>query len=140
VPHLLVVLKWILGLSAITITALVIIAWVVATIRVILVGRAPIWTPGDVPAAEARAAGEKYPHRVLVALDVLLNVMVCFGEQDETMSTNAWRHSNHWFGKVVNYWLSWFQNNHGPLAASGDLERATARVVILSKALDIGPH
>ena len=135
--HLLVVLEWILGLSAITLTALAIIAWVIATIRVIIVGRAPAWTPGDVAAAMARAGNEGYLHRVTVALDIFLNVVFCFGEQDETMSTHAWRKSNTWFGKIVNYWLSWFQANHGPLAASGDLERATARIAILSKALGV---
>jgi hypothetical protein len=135
--HLLVILEWILGLSSITIAALIAIAWLIATIRVVIVGRAPAWTPGDVPAAILRASNEGYPHRVLVAFDIFLNVVFCFGEQDETMSTHAWRKSSTWFGKAVNYWLSWFQPNHGPQAASGDLERATARIAILSKALGV---
>jgi hypothetical protein len=135
--HLLVVLEWILGLSSVTIAALILIAWVIATIRVIIVGRAPAWTLGDVATAMARASAESYPHRVLVALDIFMNVVFCFGQQDETMSTHAWRMSYTWFGKAVNYWLSWFQPNHGPQAASGDLQRATARIAILSKVLGV---
>jgi len=135
--HLLHVLAWVFGLSGAVITALIIIAWTIATIRAVIAGRAPAWTPGDVPAAMARAGNEGYLHRVLVALDIFINVVFCFGQQDETMSTHAWRSSASWGGKAVNYWLSWFQPNHGPLAASGDLERATARITILSKALGI---
>lgn len=135
--HLLVVFRWIFELSAIAITGLALVAWTIATIRAVMVGRAPAWTPGDVPAAMARASNEGYLHRVLVAFDIFLNVVVCFGEQDETMSAHSWRASSHWFGHAVNYWLSWFQPNHGPLAASGDLQRATAQVAILSEALGV---
>lgn len=34
-------------------------------------------------------------------------------------------------------WLSWIQPNHGQKAASGDLERATSRVSVLSRLLKV---
>src|SRR5208282_6123998 len=120
--HLLVVLEWVLGLSSATIAGLIVIAWSMATIRAVLGNTTLGWIPGDVPAAEVRAGAEGYPHRVLVALDIFMNVVFLFGEQDETMSTHAWRASvvGKTWGKAMNHWLGWFQPNHGPLAASGD--------------------
>lgn len=137
--HVLIVLSWILGLSAATIAGLVVMAAVMATVRAFLGRKTTPWVVGDVPEAERRAAAEGYPHRALVALDIFMNVVVLVGQQDETMSTHAWRAATagKLWGKLMNGWLNWIQPNHGYLAASGDLERAMARVATLSKALNI---
>lgn len=137
--HLLVVLRWTLELSAITIASLIVIAWTLATIRAVINHHTPTtpWVVGDVADAMRRAANEAWWHRALVALDVFLNVVVLLGNQGETMSSHAWRCSNKWWGYCMNYWLSWFQPNHGPKAASGDLERATAIKGVLEQALSI---
>jgi hypothetical protein len=102
-------------------------------------GAKPFVYPDDVPLAEAKAAAEPYWHRALVALDIFLNVVVLFGAQDETMSTHAWRAAvaGKLWGKLMNLWLNGFQPQHGPQAASGDLERALARVAVLMKALGL---
>jgi hypothetical protein len=138
--HLLVVLEWVFGLSALTITALVLIAFCMMTVRAMIGIKAKPWSgEADVEAAMKRASAEGYPHRFLVALDIFMNVTFFLGEQDETMSTHAWRASNagKLWGKAMNAWLCWFQPNHGFLAASGDLWRASARVKILTTALGL---
>lgn|SRR5208337_3134741 len=137
--HLLVILGWILGLSGIAIAGLLVIGFIIASIRALLGHKDAPWVVGDVAAAEAKAAGEKYPHRVLVAFDIFMNVVFFFGEQDETISTHAYRAKlwGHWWGIAMSWWLCLLQPNHGPLAASGDLQRATARVSVLSKLLGV---
>jgi hypothetical protein len=86
--------------------------------------------PADVPVAEEKAAAEGYLHRALVALDIFMNVIFFAGKQGETMSTHAWiaSMSGELWGKLMNRWLDGFQPNHGPQAASGDLERSQAEV------------
>jgi hypothetical protein len=76
---------------------------------------------------------------MLDALDIFLNVWFLHGENDETMSTHAWRAKleGHLWGEAMNFWLNGFQENHGPQAASGDLERAAVRVAVLSKLLGV---
>jgi len=138
--HLLVVLEWILGLSSITIAALIFIAFCMMTIRAWLGIKPEVWNGAqDVAFYAARAAAEGYPHRVLVALDIFLNVVFMFGEQDETMSTHSWRAATagKLWGKAMNGWLCWIQPDHGFKAATGDRERAKARVAILSAALGV---
>lgn len=137
--HLLSVLTWTISLSGITISALLLIGFLISTVRALFGYKYQPWTPGDVAAAEARSASEGYPHRVLVAFDIFCNVVFFFGEQDETISTHAYRASlwGHYWGRFMTWWLNMMQPNHGQLAASGDLERATARVSILSKLLGI---
>jgi hypothetical protein len=61
------------------------------------------------------------------------------GQQDETISTHSWRASvegKRW-GKLMNAWLGWLEPCHGQKAASGDLERAMARVAVLSRFLGV---
>lgn len=139
--HFLVVLEWIFGLSAATISALILIALTMATVRALLGSKDPAWSVADVATAEAEAAAEPYWHRALVALDIFLNVIALKGWEDETISTHAWRASvmGHWWGIAMTKWLCWLQPNHGQKAASGDLERATSRVSVLSKALGVKP-
>ena len=120
--------------------ALVLASFVVAQLRHFLDrDDAPFNYPADVPVAEAQAAAEGYLHRSLVALDIFMNVVFMFGQQDETMSTHAWRASldGKLWGRLMNFWLSGFQSNHGVQAASGDLERASVRVAILKRVLKL---
>ena len=140
--HLLVVLRWIFELSAITISGLLVIGFILASVRALMGHKDAPWVIGDIAAAEARAAGEKYPHRALTALDIFMNVVFFFGDQDETISTHSYRAKlwGHWWGTAMTWWLCLLQPNHNFLAASGDLERATARVSILSKLLGISSY
>ena len=134
--HLLHILTWVVSLSSVTIAALILIGLVINRFRT---HTSYVWTPDLVAAAEARSAREGYLHRILVALDIFVNVVFLRGQQDETISTHAWRASNlgHTWGKWVNAWLNLFQDNHGALAASGDLQRAKSRVAQLSKLLGV---
>lgn len=134
--------KLLLGVEiyAIAATSLVVLSLTIGTIRGLFNRNAvPFSYPQDVPAASARAQAEGYLHRILVALDIFLNVVFLLGQQDETMSTHAWRASleGRWWGKAMNWWLNGFQAQHGPQAASGDLERASVRVATLVKALNL---
>jgi len=99
----------------------------------------PTLGPGNVEKYEIRAASELWIHRMLVAFDIALNVIVLKGQQDETMSTHMWRASleGKTWGKVMCWWLNGFQQNHGFKAACGDVQRAKSRVVQLSKLLGI---
>lgn len=137
--HLLVVLEWILGLSATTIGGLLVIGFILASIRALLGHKDAPWVIGDVAAAEALAAAEGWPHRALVAFDIFCNVVFFFGDQDETISCHAYRASlwGHWWGIAMTWWLCLLQPSHGQLAASGDLQRATARVSILTRLLGV---
>ena len=126
------------GIVAITIGSLIGGAGLIATIRAILGRISPPWVSADVAIAEERAAAEWWPHRSLVALDIFINVVVLRGQQDETISTHAWRAflEGKLWGKLMTGWLCWIQPNHGQQAASGDLERAQVRVAILSELLE----
>lgn len=99
----------------------------------------PFVYPDNVPAAEAKAAAEPWWHRQLVALDVWMNSLFFNGYACETMSTHAWRASleGKWWGKAMNWWLNGFQAQHGPQAASGDLERAISEVTRMKKMLGL---
>jgi hypothetical protein len=112
----------------------------IAAIRLLWEKNKPVFVyPRDVPIAEAKAAAEGYVHRCLVALDIFMNVVFFFGQQGETMSTHAWiaSQSGAWWGKLMNRWLDGFQANHGPQAASGDLERSQGEVNRLRKILGV---
>jgi len=134
--------KFLLGgeIFSIAVASLIFVSVAIGSIRHwIDKGAKPFVYPDDVPLAEAKAAAEPYWHRALVALDIFLNVVVLFGAQDETMSTHSWRAAvaGKLWGKLMNLWLNGFQAQHGPQAASGDLERALARVAVLMKALGL---
>jgi len=125
--------KFLLGFEIYGIAAgsLVSLSAGISAIRTIIENGKPTFNyPADVPVAEAKAAAEGYLHRVLVALDIFMNVVFFAGKQGETMSTHAWiaSQSGAVWGKLMNFWLDGFQQNHGPQAASGDLERAQAEV------------
>lgn len=98
-----------------------------------------VWSNTDVPTVMAKAAKEGWAHRSLAAFDIAFNVIVLRGQQDETISTHAWRaaQKGKLWGRVMCWWLNLFQATHGQHAACGDLERATVRVAILKKALGI---
>jgi hypothetical protein len=137
--HLLVVLAWVLGLSAVTISALVLIAVIMASLRAMYGEATQVWVPQDVVPTELRASKEGYVHRALVALDIFVNVIVLLGEQGQTISSHAWMAAQErkMWGKAMTTWLDWIQPNHGQQAASGDLERATNSATILHKFLGV---
>jgi hypothetical protein len=127
----------IVGLAVASLITLSSVLWL---IRRKLTGPASVFVPVlDIPKAEAQAAVEGWLHRCLVALDIFLNVVVLRGNQGETISAHSWRASNenHLWGKLMNKWLNGFQDNHGIKAASGDLERSSAEVSVLKKALGL---
>lgn len=134
--------KLILGLEIYLIAAasLIVLSWGLATVRAWFGKPQPPFNyPADVPRAEAEVAAEGYPHRVIVALDIFLNVFVLAGRQGETMSTHAFIASQEkkLWGRMMNVWLNGFQKNHGPQAASGDLQRASAEVARMKELLGI---
>jgi hypothetical protein len=123
------------------ITAMWVVAFAIAGVRRLISGpfvpevinSAFIVKYGD------RAAAEGWLHRLLVVLDIFLNVVFLRGQQDETMSAHAWRASlegKSW-GKALTYWLDLIQPQHGPKAAVGDLVRALNRVATNTKVLGI---
>lgn len=65
--------------------------------------------------------------RLLLAIDQLLNVAICNGEPDETMSSAAYRMecSGHFWGfmRPVIDRLFWFQPNHCKKAYESELLR-----------------
>lgn len=126
-------------ISGAIITGLFLIPFTMATIRAWIEGKAPAWNPADIPTAEAQAAAEGWVHRILVAFDIFWNVAGWRGQADETISTHSYRAflEGKLWGKFMNRWLGWFQPNHGAKAASGDLLRATVRVAILRKILNL---
>lgn len=123
------------------IAGLILVSTAIATVRAILDRNTPLlpWIVTDVAAAELRASKESWLHRSLAAFDIAFNVIVLRGQQDETISTHSWRAAQEGklWGKAMTLWLDGFQPNHGPRAASGDLERATVRVAVLKKALGL---
>lgn len=119
--------------------SLIFVAFAISTIRTWIAGKAAPWVVGDVPAAEARAASEGWIHRQLDALDIWMNSFFFNGMSGMTMSTHAYIASlqGKIWGKLMNKWLCWFQPNHGPLASSGDLERATVLAATLKRVLGV---
>ena len=127
-------------IAAASILGLVVLSAAVDLIRTGLSGPAPVFVASvDIPKAESQAAAEGWLHRSLVAFDIAFNVIVLRGQQDETISTHAWRaqQEGKLWGKLICKWLDGFQPNHGIRAASGDLERALARASVLKKALGL---
>lgn len=88
---------------------------------------------------EAQAAAEGWAHRSIVAFDIAVNVIILRGQQDETISTHAYRaaRAGKRWGRLMTWWLCLFQRNHGKAAAAGDLQRAKTRVAVLSKILGL---
>ncbi len=111
-----------------------------ATIRALRGIKTPVWNGTvDIAVAQKRDAAEGWLHRSLSAFDIAFNVIVLRGQQDETISTHAYRASleDKWWGIQMTKWLCWFQPNHGQLATSGDLYRASVRVEVLKKILGV---
>lgn len=134
--------KFILGgeITATAIAALITLSVLLASIRAIFSKGTPPFDPvAGVLLAEQRAAVEGWPHRILVAFDVFLNVVVLFGFQSETISSHCYRASleGKLWGKLMTKWLDGFQPNHGPLAASGDLQRSQSEVTRLRALLKV---
>lgn len=94
---------------------------------------------GNIALAMERSNHESRIHHWLDALDIFLNVTFMNGQNDETMSSHAWRAATagHWWGIAMNWWLEGFQPHHGYQAACGDLQRAINRAIIMRKALGI---
>src|SRR5574340_1212025 len=100
------------------------------------------WTEADTTASERDSDRASYVHRVLVAFDVMWNVIL-LGESDETISARCGRWSlkttgdpgARWLARHVNGWLARLQRDHGYRAMSGDLERARRIVAIETTAL-----
>ena len=126
-------------ISGAIMAGLIFIPFVLMIIRTKIEGSDSVWIPADVSEAEDIASREGWILRSLVAFDIACNVIIFWGEQDETISTHAWRDSleNKLWGRLMNRWLEWWQPNHGLRAASGDLQRATVRVLILKKVLGV---
>lgn len=68
-----------------------------------------------------------YPTRLALAIDQLLNVLLCNGEPDETMSSAAYRmerDGRFWgFMRPVIDTLFWFQPNHCRMAYESEILR-----------------
>lgn len=81
-------------------------------------------TPAEKAAKETSALKEKYPVRVLIALDQFANVLT-FGHPDETISSRAARAATQgkWWGVGMSKFLDVFQRNHGAQAIAGDAAR-----------------
>lgn len=126
-------------ITATAVASLITISVAMASIRAAISGKDPAWSVSQVATAEVKSSQEGWPHRALVAFDIAFNVIVLRGQQDETISTHSWRAAQEGkaWGKAMCWWLNGFQPNHGFKAAAGDLERAKARVAVLSKALGV---
>lgn len=109
---------------------------------------APRLTPAQIAQAEKNAAGERFPHRVAVALDQDLNVDTG-GLPDETISARVRRISDAhsrwgwnpavWLAKALNAGLNILQRDHGQRAQAGDLERAETVAATEAGALGVEP-
>jgi hypothetical protein len=133
-------IKLAVEIYAIAASGLIMVSASLAAIRALLDKNQPAFVyPANVAVAEAKAAAEGYVHRCLVALDIFMNVVFFAGRQGETMSTHAWvaSKSGKLWGKAMNLWLDGFQKDHGPRAASGDLERSQTEVDRLRKILGV---
>lgn len=122
------------------ITGLIALSALIGFIRLKVSGPAAPFVPSiDIPKAEAQSATETWPHRMLVAFDIAVNVIVLRGQQDETISARVGRAKaeGHLWGKLMSAWLDGFQSNHCVKAACGDLQRAKSRVQVLQKFLGL---
>lgn len=83
---------------------------------------------------EAHAGKEAYPVRILVAFDILVNV-IFMGNPDETISSRAARAATQGktWGKLLSRFLNLFQKDHGARAEASDVERAQAVVFLEDK-------
>lgn len=92
-------------------------------------------TPQQQADAQAAVSHENYIRRVLVALDIFVNV-IGDGHEDETISSRMARWDRepvglrHEVGKLISEGLCLIQPNHGARAEAGDLERAKECVQI----------
>lgn len=91
--------------------------------------------PQEVIQEEAGAAAEGWLHRSLVAFDIACNVIILRGVEDETISSHSARAAEQgkMWGKLMCRFLNLFQDNHGPKAQAGDIERAKAIEIIEEK-------
>ena len=87
-------------------------------------GIAPL-TPQQAVAQEQKAAAEAYPKRLLIALDMFINVLTD-GDPDETISSRAARAAQQGkgWGIEMSKFLDLFQKDHGAKAQAGDTVRA----------------
>lgn len=93
-------------------------------------------------AQEAKAIHQGYVHRVLVAFDQFMNVMIFFGRNDETISAHASRaclEGKIW-GRLMSAFLNIFQADHGVKAQAGDAERARAILATEENSGGISPE
>lgn len=82
-------------------------------------------TPEQLALYRKRAMQESYIHRVLVALDMLVNV-IFMGHPCETISARSARaatEGKRW-GILMSKFLDIFQRDHGARAQAADYERA----------------
>lgn len=123
------------------VTVLLLAAFLMASARALFDegGVVVLWSPEQVPFYEARAARESWPHKVLVALDIFLNVAALGGMQGETISTHSYIAATErkLWGRALTWWLNLIQPLHGLKAASGDLERASAETARMQKLLGL---
>jgi hypothetical protein len=122
-----------------TLVGLVVLSLTMATVRALVHGPDKPWFPAEIPTEEHLAAVEPYWHRALVAIDVCFNVVLWFGRQGETISTNSYIASleGKFWGKILNWWLNGIQSHHGLRAACGDLWRSTTEAKRLKKLLKV---
>lgn len=132
---LLAILFW----TGIGISGLAAFGFIVSVIRSFFDKTPARWAGTDVSIAESRASKEAYWRQILVAFDIFCNVVFFFGKQDETISTHAYRASleHKIWGEILNGWLDWLQPNHGQMAASGDLYRASSALWRLNQLLGV---
>jgi hypothetical protein len=100
----------------------------------------------EIDRVERNTRKQDYVHRVLVALDMFINV-ITGGNEDETISSRVRRvvsthkgfswNAGVWVAKVLNSALNIIQPDHGQHAEAGDLERAKQVEQIEDRALDI---
>jgi|SRR5580658_10268098 hypothetical protein len=83
-------------------------------------------TPQQTAKQEKQAAAEGYPKRLLIALDIFMNVLTD-GDPDETISSRSARAAEQGktWGIEMSKFLDLFQKDHGAKAVAGDVARAT---------------
>lgn len=82
-------------------------------------------TPQQLQKYETKALHQPYWHRLLVALDMFVNV-IFNGHPDETISSRSARAATEGktWGVLMSKFLDLFQNDHGAKAEAADLERS----------------
>jgi hypothetical protein len=82
-------------------------------------------TPAQTETAEVKASQEAYPKRLLIAIDMFMNV-ITDGDPDETISSRAARAAQQGkdWGIAMSKFLDLFQKDHGAKAQAGDVVRA----------------